>query len=296
MLYSRFTKLNDIEGDKVPNSLPFIIDTHVHIFPDRIFMAIWKWFEKYAWPIRYKLTSIDLLNYLLERGIAHIIALQYAHKPGIARELNLYMAKICQQFNNKVTGIATVFPGEEGTKDILSEAFNNGLKGLKLHAHVQCFDMNKKYMDIIYDLCSSENKPIIMHVGREPKSNAYNCDPYLLCNVKKLERVIKNYPKLKICVPHLGMDEFQQYKALIEKYDNIWLDTAMALTDYLPIKNPVILKNIRTDRIMYGSDFPNIPYAWDHELKLLEKSQFSETAKELVSGKNAVHFFNINQT
>ncbi len=293
MLKTPLPALNDIEGHKIPSSLPFVVDSHVHIFPEGIFKAIWDWFDKYGWPIRYRLTSPDVLNYLLSRGIGHIVALQYAHKPGTARGLNSYMSEICQTFPNKVTGMATVFPGEKESASILKEAFEMGLKGVKLHAHVQCFNMNSEDMDTIYDLCSSEEKPIVMHVGREPKSPAYKCDPYLLCNAKKLEKVIRNYPKLKICVPHLGVDEFLRYKQLIEKYDNLWLDTSMALADYLPIRNPIKLDDMRLDRIMYGSDFPNIPYAWDREIKWFKERNFSYESIERILGKNAFDFFNI---
>ena len=293
MLKTPLPALNDIEGPKIPSSLPFVVDSHVHIFPEGIFKAIWDWFDKYGWPIRYRLTSTDVLNYLLFRGVGHIVALQYAHKSGTARELNSYMAKICQKFPNKVTGMATVFPGEKESESILLEAFEMGLKGVKLHAHVQCFNMNSEDMDTIYDLCLSEEKPIVMHVGREPKSPAYKCDPYLLCNAKKLEKVIRNYPKLKICVPHLGVDEFLRYKQLIEKYDNLWLDTSMALADYLPIRNPIKLDDMRLDRIMYGSDFPNIPYAWDREIKWFKERNFPHESIELILGKNAFDFFNI---
>lgn len=293
MLKTPLPALNDIEDHKIPSSLPFVVDSHVHIFPEGIFKAIWDWFDKYGWPIRYRLTSPDVLNYLLSRGVGHIVALQYAHKSGTARELNFYMAEICQKFPNKVTGMATVFPGEKESESILKNAFKMGLKGVKLHAHVQCFNMNSEDMDTIYDLCSSEEKPIVMHVGREPKSPAYKCDPYLLCNAKKLEQVIKNYPKLKICVPHLGVDEFLPYKQLIKKYDNLWLDTSMALADYLPIRNPIKLDDMRLDRIMYGSDFPNIPYAWDREIKWFKERNFPHESIELILGKNAFDFFNI---
>jgi len=54
-----------------------------------------------------------ILEFLLFRGVGHIIALQYAHKPGIAYELNRYAAEQCKQFPQKVIGMATVFPGEE---------------------------------------------------------------------------------------------------------------------------------------------------------------------------------------
>ena len=293
MLKSPLPAINDVEGTKIPDSFPFIIDSHVHIFPHKIFKSIWKWFDEYGWPIRYRLKSPKIFEFLLSRGVGHIVAMQYAHKPGIAHDLNLYMVGQCREYPQQITGMATVFPGEEGSEDILKHAFENGLKGVKLHSHVQCFDMNSDVMDIIYEICSSRGKPIVMHVSKEPKSPAYECDPYQLCSAQKLERVVRNYPKLKICVPHLGIDEFSSYQLLIEKYDNLWLDTAMALTDYLPKSNPPPLNEMRTDRIMYGSDFPNIPYAWDRELKHIHKTGLSDKTLELILGKNAIDFFSI---
>jgi predicted TIM-barrel fold metal-dependent hydrolase len=114
-----------------------------------------------------------------------------------------------------------------------------------------------------------------------------------LCNAEKLKQVIENYPKLKVCVPHLGVDEFLRYKQLIEKYDNLWLDTSMALADYLPIRNPVKLEDMRLDRIMYGSDFPNIPYAWDREIKRFKQRKLSSESMARILWENAVDFFNI---
>lgn len=293
MLDSPLPALNDIEGSKVPSSLPFIVDSHVHIFPKRIFKSIWKWFDEYGWPIRYQLSTSEILEFLLSRGVGHVIAFQYAHKPGIANDLNLYMAKQCQNFPQQVTGMATVFPGEDGSENILKNAFEAGLRGVKLHSHVQCFDMNSTEMDIIYEICSSHGKPIVMHVSREPKSPAYECDSYLLCSAEKLERVIKNYPNLKVCVPHLGTNEFSSYQQLIKKYDNLWLDTAMVLTDYLPNNKPLPINEMRVDRIMYGSDFPNIPFAWDRELKCINEAGLSKKSLELILGINAIDFFSI---
>ena len=132
--------LDDAEGDRVPESVTRVMDCHVHVFPDRIFEAIRKWFDAHAWPIRYKLTAQEALEFLLSRGVDRIAALQYAHKPGLARELNSYMARLCDG-NEQVTGMATVFPGERDARGILEEAFRLGLDGVKLHSHVQCFDM-----------------------------------------------------------------------------------------------------------------------------------------------------------
>lgn len=294
MLSPNLKGIDDKEGKTVPEGIPPVIDAHVHVFPDTIFSAIWTWFDQNAWPIRYRLTTSEVLEYLLFRGLNRVIAFQYAHKPGISLMLNRYLVKKCREFPGKVSGLATVFPGEVDVPQILLEAFENGLKGVKLHAHVQCFDMDSEAMEVIFDLCASEEKPLVMHVGREPKSTAYRCDPYQLCSAEKLERVLKNFPGLKICVPHLGFDEFSAYKKLIEKYDRLWLDTTMMLADYFPLKDPVDLRDFRADRIMYGSDFPNIPYAWDRELKRLKALELPPDTLERILNKSAADFFSLD--
>jgi len=296
MLKPNLPGIDDEEGERVPQGLPPVVDAHVHIFPESIFSAIWAWFDENAWPIRYRLSSADVLAYLLSHGESHVIALQYAHKPGISRMLNQHMVESCRDFPGKVTGMAAVFPGEQNAEGILKEAFGQGLMGVKLHAHVQCFDMNAKEMDVIYDVCESEQKPMVMHVGREPKSVAYRCDPYEICSAEKLENVLKNFPRLRICVPHLGFDELGVYRNLIEKYDTLWLDTTMMLANYFPVQESVDLNTYRSDRIMYGSDFPNIPYAWDRELKRLKDSGLSLEKLQWISGKSAGDFFGLAST
>ena len=203
------------------------------------------------------------------------------------------MSDKCEEYDNRVTGMATVFPGEENAENILQEAFDSGLRCLKLHAHVQCFDMNSKHMYRLYECCRINKKPIVMHIGREPKSTAYRCDPYELCSAEKLEILLKDFPDLKICVPHLGFDETAAYRKMVEKYDNLWLDSTMVITDYFQLEEKIDLGRYRSDRIMYGSDFPNIPYAWDRELKVLKVRDISRDTLEKISGKNAVDFFSL---
>jgi hypothetical protein len=44
---------------------------------------------------------------------------------------------------------------------------------------------------------------------------------------------------------------------------------------------------------MYGSDFPNIPYAWEIEIKVLKAAEIPPQTLECISYKHAVEFFNI---
>jgi len=281
------------EGNTIPQGFDRVIDAHVHVFPGKIFGAIWDWFDTHAWQIRYRFDTQKIFEFLLDKGISHVVAFQYAHKPGISELLNQYLAGKIAPFKGSVSGMATVFPGEEGAAEILKKGFAMGLSGVKLHAHVQCFDMNAPFMDEIYQACCDAKKPIVMHVGKEPKSEAYLCDPYTLCDAGKLESILKNFPDLKVCVPHLGFDETDEYRRLIEKYDTLWTDTAMVICDYFPLKKPIDLSQYRLDRVMYGSDFPNIPFEWDKELKALVNAGLKKKLDHILF-KNASDFFGIS--
>lgn len=282
--------LADVAGETVPRGLPPVIDAHVHLFPDWLFEPIWQWFDAFGWPVRYKLGAGEIVEFLTARGVKKIVGLHYAHKPGVAAELNKFMQGLCRRYPQLV-GTATVYPGEPGAGQILADAFAAGLGAVKLHSHVQCFDMDSPAMHAVYAACLESDRPLIMHVGREPKSPAYPCDPYELCGVEKVARVLKDYPGLKVCVPHLGADEFVQFRDLQEKYDNLWLDTTMVLCDYLPGIVVPPLDSFRMDRIMFGTDFPNIPYAWDRELKVLAGLGLHTEFLESVLYKNAAELF-----
>lgn len=292
MLTHPMPSIDDKEGEHVPEFLPAVVDAHVHLFPDHIFASIWKWFDQFGWPIRYKLTSPRTIDFLLSHGIDHIVALQYAHKPGIAREMNKFMADVCRS-HPRVSGLATVLPGEKNAAEILKEGFEMGLAGVKLHAHVQCFDVTGKDIRTVYEACAAFDKPLLMHAGREPKSPKYTCDPYLLCGADKVEQILNDYPELKLCVPHMGADEYEAFQRLHTEYNNLWLDTTMTLSEYLFLDFEFKLDDFRQDRIIFGTDFPNLPYAWDREIKRLCKMNLPEESLALILGWNAKTLFSI---
>ncbi|MDD2605173.1 MAG: amidohydrolase family protein [Desulfobacteraceae bacterium] len=293
MLTTDLPFLDDPDGAAVPSGLPPVIDAHVHVFPHRLFGAVQQWFDRHAWKIRYRMSTAEIFDFLLSRGVRHIVALQYAHRPAMAAELNDYMIAQCRPYAGRVTGLATVFPGEANAADILQTAFDGGLAGVKLHAHVQCFDLAAETMAPIFACCRRNDKPLVIHAGREPKSDAYRCDPHRICRVEKVQRVLEAFPGLKLCVPHLGFDELDAYRHLMDRHDNLWLDTTMVLADYFPLAAPIDLRRYRPDRILYGSDFPNIPYPWDRELKKLAAAGLDDDLLERILNRNARELFGV---
>jgi predicted TIM-barrel fold metal-dependent hydrolase len=284
-----FSALGDPEGERLPSGLPPVIDAHVHLFPDAVFDAIWRWFEEHAWPIRYKLHTPQVIAHLLDRGVEHIVALHYAHKPGMARSLNRYMAGVVAG-EPRVLGLATVMPGEPDARSILEEAFAAGLRGVKLHCHVQCFAADDAALGEIYEACVAADLPLVMHAGREPGSAGYKCNPHEICGAARVERVLRDHPRLRLSVPHLGADEFDAYEALLERHDNLWLDTTMIVGGYFPDIDPQRLLDARPDRVMYGTDFPNVPFAWDREVKALERMVRPDALEKILGGTARAFF------
>ncbi len=292
MLASPLPALNDAEGAAVPPGLPPVVDAHVHAFPERVFEALWTWFEENGWPIRYKLRAEAVVDFLLGRGIEHLVLLHYAHKPGMARQLNRFVAGFCEG-RARVTGLATVMPGEPEAGAILEEAFALGLGGVKLHCHVQCFAPDDAALDEVYRTCARFDRPLVMHAGREPKSPAYKCDPHAICAASRVERVLRRFPDLRLCVPHFGADEYADYRRLLDRHDNLWLDTTMLVAGYFPGDVPWELVTARPDRVMYGTDFPNLPYAWDRELRILVERGLPPDDLARILGGTARDFFRI---
>jgi predicted TIM-barrel fold metal-dependent hydrolase len=58
--------------------------------------------------------------------------------------------------------------------------------------------------------------------------------------------------------------------------------------DYFPD-----LAQMRIERVMFGTDFPNLPYAWDREIKRLVGLKLSDDIIARILGENAVEFYRI---
>ncbi|KAG0249336.1 hypothetical protein DFQ27_000182 [Actinomortierella ambigua] len=281
-----------------------IIDAHVHIFPQKLMDAVWSFFDNYYWPVRYKPQyQASRADFLIQQGIRHVVLLIYAHRDGISRGLNAFMAQTVRDMNHRyggrpisssssssfsspnglrpparqrvATGLGTVMPGEPGAVEILTEAFTvHKLAGIKMHSHVQCVAANDPSMDEVYATCIRFDKCCLIHAGKEPNSAAYKVDADKICDASIVEDVLQRYPTLKICVPHLGMNQYQEFCDLLDRYPNLYLDTTMTLGAFFKMQEPAeqvseMFRNLLTrhaDRILYGTDWPNLPYDWCREL------------------------------
>src|SRR3954452_1999629 len=112
-----------------------IVDAHVHLFPDPLAEAIRRWFSEHAWEIRYRIGVEEAVRTLREGGIDRMVALPYAHKPGMARPPNDFTLSIARE-HQEIVPCCTVFPGEEGGEEIVVEALSGLLAEIKIRCHL----------------------------------------------------------------------------------------------------------------------------------------------------------------
>jgi hypothetical protein len=86
--------------------------------------------------------------------------------------------------------------------------------------------------------------------------------------------VLVRHPTLTAVVAHMGMPEYADFLELADRFARVHLDTTMAFTDFTEQRMPYP-QQLRPrllelgERIVLGTDFPNTPYPYSHQLEAL---------------------------
>ena len=219
------------------------------------------------------------MRILREGGISRMVALPYVHKPGLARALNDFTLDVARR-NPEVVPCCTVFPGEEGEEEILEEALSGPFRGVKIHSHVMKIAPDDPRLDPVWRASGRWRKPVVIHCGPEPANPGYGLDTRTVSGADRLRRALDRHPEAVVIVPHLGFAGARRA-----------LDTTMVVGRYFERQPDVDILRRHPGRILYGTDFPNIPYEWDHELKALRALRLPAADEERILSGNALRLF-----
>jgi len=88
-----------------------MIDIHTHLHPPGLSRAIRKWFaENSTWNIRFSTEPDSVASSLKAAGVTKFVFCSYAHKPGIAKEINEWLLKTASDLDHFGVPLATVHP------------------------------------------------------------------------------------------------------------------------------------------------------------------------------------------
>lgn len=267
-----------------------MIDIHVHFFPENVFRAIWNFFEtrdSRLWSVKEKVHGESLVQSLRGRGVTKFTSLVYAHKPGMAAYLNDFVKEQCEKYPDMLP-FGTVFAGDGDTEKTARRLFEEyRFLGIKMHPFVTQEALDDPRFFPVYELMETLGKILVCHPGSAPVFRQTD-------GHKRLEKIIKQFPQLKVIIAHCGAFEFDAYSALADAYENIYFDTAMVCVPNGPfVASPdgKTFFNKHQDRILFGSDFPNIPYAYEDQIKGLRGMNLGEETEKKIFHDNASRLF-----
>jgi predicted TIM-barrel fold metal-dependent hydrolase len=145
----------------------------------------------------------------------------------------------------------------------------------------------------VFEASARYRKPVVIHAGREPAVEGYGIDVHSVSGASRVRRALRQHPDAIVIIPHLGADEFAEFEAMLGEFENLYLDTAMVIGGYFPIGPDIEMVRRHPERILYGTDYPNLPYDWMRELAVIRELHLPAEAEALVLSGNAGRLFGI---
>jgi predicted TIM-barrel fold metal-dependent hydrolase len=253
--------------------LPGLFDVHTHFLPPRVMARVRAQFDSAgpligrAWPLHYRDDDEVLVAELRKIGVRRFSALAYAHKPGMAEFLNDWAAGFADAVPECLRS-ATFYPEPEAAAYV-AKRLASDTEIFKVHVQVGGFDVNDPLLDEAWGLVADAGTPVVLHAGSGPVPGEHTGpDP--------VAALLQRHPRLTLVIAHMGAPEYAAFLALAERHDRVHLDTTMVFTDFFEGEGPFpreLLPRVAAigEKVLLGSDFPNIPYPYAHQVDALER-------------------------
>ncbi|HEX3907092.1 MAG TPA: amidohydrolase family protein [Mycobacteriales bacterium] len=276
--------------------LPGLIDSHLHFMPESVTRKVWAYFEAAGpligreWPIRYAWPEAERLAYLRKMGVRAFPSLVYAHKPGMAAWLNSW-AREFAAVTPEVIPTATIFP-EPDVTSYLDTALRAGVRVIKVHVQVGGFDPRDPMLDQAWGMLADARVPVVLHAGSGPTAGEFT-------GPGPVAEVLARHPGLCLVMAHMGMPEYDEFIGFAERYERVYLDTTMCFTDFAGGRETgrrvaPRLAALR-EKVLLGTDFPTIPYAYAHQLEVLADLGLGDEWMRAVCWSNAAELFEVSE-
>ncbi|MDY7087585.1 MAG: amidohydrolase family protein [Actinomycetota bacterium] len=270
-------------------------DVHTHFLPPRMMRRVWEHFDRAGpligrpWPITYRGSEQDRVETLRKLNVEMFSALAYAHRPGMADDLNDWTLAFAARTPGCLPS-ATFYP-EPGVEAYAQKALDRGARIWKVHLQVGGFDPRLPELDAVWGLLAAAGAPVVVHAGSGPV-------PARFTGPGPIGDVLRRHPGLAVIVAHAGAPEYEGFFELAERYEQVRLDTTMAFTDFFEQMAPFprgLRPRLRelglAGKVLLGSDFPNIPYPYEHQIESLARLELGDEWLRAVCWSNAQRLF-----
>jgi uncharacterized protein len=284
----------DIPGFWRALGLPGLIDVHTHFMPENVLAKVRAYFddlrsEGMSWSARYRQDEEGRVALLREFGVRRFTALLYPHRPDMATWLNGWGA----DFAARTPGClhTATFFAEPSAGAYVREAIEAGARVFKAHVQVGGYDPRDPLLEPVWGALAESGTPVVVHCGSGPEPGRHT-GPAIF------GEVLARHPRLVAIVAHMGMPEYAEFLTLADRHPRLLLDTTMVFTDFTERLRPwprELLPRLADlgDRVLFGTDFPNTPYAYAHQLEALARLGLGDGWLRAVCHDNAARLFGV---
>ena len=275
--------------------VPGLADIHTHFLPPRMLRRVREYFDAAgpllgrSWPIRYKGGDEERVAHLRGMGVRMFSALAYAHRPGMAADLNAWTMAFAKETPGCLPS-ATFYP-EPGVDRYVGSAVADGARIFKVHLQVGGFSPAEPVLDQVWGLLAEAQVPVVVHAGHAPVGTEHT-------GLGPFGTVLARHPGLTAIIAHMGAPDYEAFLRLAADHERVRLDTTMVFTGFLdsaapfpPTALPLARELGLAGKIVLGSDFPNIPYPYARQLAGLARLGLGEQWLRAVCWDNPVALF-----
>lgn len=268
-----------------------IIDSHCHIFPEKIAKKATESTDKF-----YDIaasgaidgsafigTAENLIKQCVETGVEKCLVTSVATTPHHAQSINSYIASEVEAYPDRFIGFGSLHPESETLEEDANHLVELGLKGVKLHPDIQNFKVDDPKVIKIFEICSQKKLPVLLHTGDYRFDNS---------NPDRVEKILKMFPDLIIIGAHFGgWSVWDKAPEILCKYKNLYVDTCSSFYALSKESAKEIIDIYGTDRVIFGTDFPM--WKQKEELEFLFDLGLSEKELKSILYDNLSRILNI---
>jgi predicted TIM-barrel fold metal-dependent hydrolase len=201
----------------------------------------------------------------------------------MARDLNDWLTVTARELGPGAVPLAAVHPGDPDPGGDVRAALRAGCAGLKVHEDVQRFELDDPRLSGALAAVAEYEGFVLVHAGHIPWSDDTNDGP------ARMARLLERHPALRIVVAHFGMPDWARYLDLAGREPRLFLDTTMAFAAESPMRRDITRADVlrAPAQIVLGTDWPNIPYPYDGDLRGLRALDLDEATLHAIASENA---------
>ena len=142
------------------------IDSHVHIYPDKIAAKAAKGIGKfYDITIHHDGSITQMIAEEDKAGVSRMVAHSVATTPTQVAHINEFIMSARAEYPDRIIPFAALHPDTPDMENVLKGIVAAGFKGVKLHPDFQEFQLDEPRALRMFSLIADAKLPALIHTG-----------------------------------------------------------------------------------------------------------------------------------